>query len=154
MDKSNTTASRLKAIRGPNNPQGREVSKEERRLALRTAFIARFIVLREGRRSKAHRMIEEMVWSDSASADDVLKMFRQAFIANGDKMQPVEKDLQKAFKHAKRSAEYFIDQYLGRVTNSFSDALLDYSRSNSLLFSGESEESPGEGGWILPKNIY
>jgi len=149
MSKNANTFDKLKAIRGPLNPgpARRVFTDEERRLALRTAFIARFIVLREGRRSRAHRMIEEMVWTNDATAEDVANMFRQAFIANGDKIKPVDKDIQKALKHARRSAEYFVDQYIGRATSSFREALTDYMRSNALLFSEEDGDRPRDGGW-------
>ena len=122
-------------------------TESERIIALRTAFVARFIVLREGRRSKAHRMIEEMVWTDDASAENVANMFRHAFIASGDKIQPAEKDITKALDHAKRSIEYFLDHYLGRATTSFQEALEDYQRSNELLFGENREEVPRSGGW-------
>ena len=122
-------------------------SELERRVALRTAFVARFVVLREGRRSKAHRMIEEMVWTEEATAEDVANMFRHAFIANGDKIQPVEKDLKKALDHAERSIEYFMTQYLERATSSFQEALEDYQKSNDLLFGEDEAEIPKSGGW-------
>ncbi len=122
-------------------------TEADRKMALRTAFVARFIVLREGRRSKAHRMIEEMVWTDDASATDVANMFRQAFIANGDKIQPVERDIKKALDHAERSIDYFMDHYINRSSTSFIEALDDYQRSNELLFGEDEDEVPRSGGW-------
>ena len=130
--------------------RGRDCDPDQLRRALRTAFVARFIVLREGRRSRAHRMIEEMAWDDEVTADELANMFRQAFVQNGDKMQPVDRDINRALVHAGRSATYFLEQYLGRSCMSFREALQDYVRSNSLLFGQEDEEVPRSGGWRLP----
>ena len=55
--------------------------------ARRTAFVARFIVLRESKRTKAHRIIEKMSWSDDTTAEELAMMFRQVFIENGDNMR-------------------------------------------------------------------
>ena len=77
-------------------------------------------------------------------------MFRQAFVDNGDKMQPVERDLRRAFEHAHTSVEHFVDQYIERETLSFKEALFDYERSNALLFGEDAEEVPRKGGWRLP----
>lgn len=117
---------------------------------MRTAFVARFIVLREGRRSRAHRVIEAMEWNEATTAEDLYQMFREAFMANGDKLQPVDRDLNRALDHAKCSATYFIEQYIGRATLNFHEALADYQRSNRLLFGDDDEEVPRSGGWRLP----
>lgn len=129
---------------------GEAADPETQRIALRTAFVARFIVLREGRRSRAHRIIEQLSWAESSTADDVYNMFKQAFIANGDKMQPVDRDLKRALAHAKRSVDYFVEQYLGRSSKSFKEALEDYERSNKLLFGEDAETPLRSGGWRLP----
>ena len=131
----------------------REVSPEVRRIAFRTAFVARFIVLREGRRSRAHRLIEELTWGESATADDLLELFRNAFLENGDKMQPVERDLKRAYSHAQRSADYFPEQYMGRASTNFRDSLADYNKSNQLLFGESSDEIPRSGGWRIVQDI-
>lgn len=128
----------------------RKVDPEQRRVALRTAFVARFIVLREGRRSRAHRIIEQMAWGPESTADDLYQMFRKAFLDNGDKLQPVDRDLKRAIGHAERSVDYFIGQYLDRSVLSFAQALLDYERSNQLLFGENGQEVPRNGGWRLP----
>lgn len=128
----------------------RKIDPESRRIALRTAFVARFIVLREGRRSRAHRLIEEMKWTPESCAEDLYRMFRQAFLDNGDKLQPVDRDLKRALGHAERSVDYFIGQYIDRATLSFAEALEDYERSNQLLFGDEVREGPRNGGWRLP----
>lgn len=138
------TASSFAALPGRRPKQ--ELDPELQRAAIRTAFVARFIVLREGRRSRAHRVIENMAWDDRASADELAAMFRQAFIENGDKLGPVDRDIRRALEHARCSAAYFTDQYVGRSTLSFLQALEDYSRSNRLLF-GEDEDVPRTGGW-------
>ena len=138
----------------PPLPAGRagrkEVADSVRSAAKRTAFVARFIVLREGRRSRAHRIIEAMTWDADTTAEELYECFRQAFISNGDKLQPVDRDLNRAIEHASCSADYFVDQYADRVTMSFQEALEDYERSNRLLFGDDPEEVPRSGGWRLP----
>jgi len=119
--------------------------------ARRTAFIARFIVLREAKRSRAHRAIEKMTWQDYASAEDIAEHIRQLFIHNGDNMEPVERDIRRALAHANRSLNHFINEYAQRSTLNFYEALLDYEKSNTLLF-GDDEEQPKVGGWHLPHN--
>ena len=128
----------------------RKIDPEQRRVALRTAFVARFIVLREGRRSRAHRVIEQMVWGPEATAETLYQMFRKAFVDNGDKLGPVDRDLRRAIGHAERSVDYFIGQYLDRSVLSFGQALTDYERSNQLLFGENGQEVPRNGGWRLP----
>jgi hypothetical protein len=128
----------------------KETDPQVRRIAARTAFIARFIVLREGRRSRAHRLIEQLTWDIEATADDVMKLIREAFVENGDRLGPVERDLRRALEHAERSVDHFIDQYVGRATTSFREALSDYDRSNRLLFGEDKEEVPRSGGWRVP----
>ncbi len=120
--------------------------RSAKNLAIRTAFVSRFIVLRENRRTKAHRTIEAMQWDSTVSAEDLLQRFREAFIANGDKLEPVDRDLNRALKHAYISIEHFLGQYLGRTTDSFYESLIDYKKSNELLF-GEDEDSPKSVGW-------
>ncbi len=122
-------------------------NKDARRIAIRTAFVSRFIVLRENRRTKAHRKIEAIVWDDNTTAEELFDEFRQAFIDNGDKLIPVDRDLKRALSHAYCSIEHFVGQYLGRSTDSFHDALKDYIKSNQLLF-GE-EDLPKTVGWRL-----
>lgn len=117
-----------------------------RRNAERTAFVSRFIVLREGRRSKAHRVIEEMSWDETETTRELAKRFRQAFIDNGDKLETVDKDIKRALDHASCSVNHFIEQYLDRTFLSFREALEDYKRSNELLFG---DELPRSGGWRL-----
>ena len=115
--------------------------------ALRTAFVARFIVLREGRRSRAHRIIENMCWEETTTAEELAQRIRQAFVENGDKLQPVDRDIRRALEHARCSVGHFSDQYVGRSTTSFGQALSDYERSNRLLFGDNPEEIPRSGGW-------
>ena len=122
---------------------------QARRAALRTAFVARFIVLREGRRSRAHRLIEELAWTDTTTIEELHKRIRDAFIENGDKLQPVDRDLKRALEHARCSVDHFIEQYLGRNVLSFRQALEDYERSNRLLFGDDPQEVPRSGGWRL-----
>lgn len=129
----------------------RSVDPDKRRVALRTAFIARFIVLREGRRSKAHREIEQTYWSTEATAQDVYRIFREAFVKNGDKLGPVDRDLKRALDHAERSVDHFVSQYCERATTTFREALRDYAKSNQLLFGEDPSgpEVPRNGGWRL-----
>ena len=119
--------------------------------ARRTAFVARFIVLRESKRTKAHRKLELMTWSMSTTAEELAARFRQEFVQNGDNMVPVDRDLRRALAHANRSLNFFISEYQSRATLNFIDALFDYERSNSLLFGAD--EMPKPGGWRLPKEL-
>jgi hypothetical protein len=131
-----------------------EISEELKKAvvrAKRTAFIARFIVLRESKRSRAHRIIEEFDWEDQTSAEDLYERIRQVFIKNGDNMSPVDRDLRRAYGHSKRSLNHFVEEYSARATLNFIDALHDYERSNSLLFGDD--EAPKLGGWRLPKEL-
>lgn len=127
----------------------------EREMALvrarRTAFVARFIVLRESKRTRAHRIIEMMEWEDLTTVEELEERFRRAFIENGDNMTPVERDLRRAFAHAERSLNHFIQEYATRSTSNFIEALFDYERSNQLLFGDD--ESPKPGGWRMPNEL-
>jgi hypothetical protein len=119
--------------------------------ARRTAFVARFIVLRESKRTKAHRRIEELEWDSSTSAEDLAAIIREIFIVNGDNMEFVDRDLNRAMAHSSRSISFFIDEYLSRSTVTFIDALFDYEASNQLLFGVD--EQPKPGGWRLPSDL-
>lgn len=119
--------------------------------ARRTAFIARFIVLRESKRSRAHRRIEELSWDDATTADELGEIIRNIFVENGDNMGPVDRDLRRALGHSKRSLNFFISEYSTRATMNFIDALFDYERSNTLLFGND--EQPKPGGWRLPREL-
>lgn len=119
--------------------------------ARRTAFVARFIVLREGKRSRAHRKIESLAWDPETTAEDLAKVFRAVFEENGDNMRPVDRDLRRALAHASRSLNYFIREYATRATLNFVDSLWDYERSNALLFGHD--EAPKPGGWRLPQEL-
>ncbi len=119
--------------------------------ARRTAFVARFIVLRESKRSRAHRVIELMEWKDEATAEEIAERFRAAFRSNGDKLSPVERDLRRALEHSRRSINFFIMEYEVRATLSFVEALEDYDRSNVLLFGDD--EKPRPSGWMLPSEL-
>jgi hypothetical protein len=129
----------------------RELSPEEIKAhtrARRTSFVQRFIVLREGKRSKAHRFIEMMEWEDQTTAEELYDRFRKAFLDNKDSMTPVDRDLKRALAHADRSITFFIREYNSRSTTSFIESLEDYGRSNTLLFGDD--EQPRPGGWRMP----
>jgi hypothetical protein len=130
-----------------------EVSDSDREIirARRTAFVARFIVLREGKRTKAHRAIEMMEWKDLTTVEELAGQFRQAFVDNGDVMMPVDRDLRRALAHSYRSLKFFIKEYARRATLDFVAALEDYGYSNELLFSDD--DQPRSGGWRLPREI-
>lgn len=140
-----------------STPQGRTTSsltKEQELAAIqarRTAFVARFIVLREGKRSRAHRMIELLTWSKDTTAEELADTIRGVFRDNGDNLRPVERDVRRALAHSSRSLNFFISQYSTRATLNFVDSLWDYERSNSLLF-GQGER-PKPGGWRLPQEL-
>lgn len=119
--------------------------------ARRTAFVARFIVLREGKRTKAHRTIELMEWDDLTTVEELAARFRQAFVDNGDVMSPVDRDLRRSLAHSYRSLKFFVKEYSRRATLNFIAALEDYGCSNELLFSDE--DQPRSGGWRLPHEL-
>lgn len=119
--------------------------------ARRTAFVARFIVLREGKRTKAHRVIEMMEWDNLTTVEELADRFRKTFVENGDNMFPVDRDLRRAVAHSFRSIKFFVTEYATRATKNFVEALVDYERSNELLFSDD--DAPKPGGWRLPKEI-
>ncbi len=119
--------------------------------ARRTAFVARFIVLREGKRTRAHRVIELMDWEDLTTVEELAERFRQAFVDNGDNMVPVDRDIRRAMAHSHRSLKFFVSEYSLRSTRSFVEALVDYERSNQLLFGVD--EQPKPGGWRLPHEL-
>ena len=113
----------------------------------RAAFISRFIVLREGRRSRAHRKIEKLAWTQETTAEEIYEKIRECFIENGDKLTPVDRDLRRALEHAKTAAPYFISQYANRLTLNFRESLKDYQKSNSMFFENEDSEALKTGGW-------
>jgi hypothetical protein len=123
----------------------------EDRLAERTAFVARFVVLREGKRSRAHRKIERMVWGVETTARDLALAFKIVFLQNGDRSPPVDRDLRRALLHAQRAHRFFRLEYAKRSTDSFVDALVDYERSNVLLFGSIAGQRPG--GWRPAKEL-
>ncbi len=128
-----------------------QFSEQELTQARRTAFVARFIVLRESKRTRAHRVIELMDWDKQTTAEELADRIRTVFVENGDSMRPVDRDIRRALAHSSRSINYFVSEYVGRATGSFIDALDDYERSNKLLFGGE--EQPRSGGWRLPREL-
>ncbi|NDC38950.1 MAG: hypothetical protein EBZ48_13020 [Proteobacteria bacterium] len=138
-------------------PQGKKNAPHNREQELtgiearRTAFIARFIVLRESKRSRAHRKIELLSWSKHTSAEELAGLIRAVFEENGDNMRPVDRDLRRALAHSSRSLNYFIAEYSSRATLNFVDSLWDYERSNALLFGGCDRPKPG--GWRLPQEL-
>ena len=127
--------------------------EDEMRLqrARRTAFVARFIVLREAKRTRSHRIIEMMEWSADCTAEALAARFRQVFVENGDSMGPVDRDIRRALAHASRSLQHFVREYEARCTVNFIEALIDYDRSNQLLFGDD--EQPKPGGWRLPREL-
>jgi hypothetical protein len=92
-----------------------------------------------------------MEWDEMASAEELAERFRNAFVENGDNMVPVDRDLRRALAHSQRSIRFFVSEYAVRATASFIDALVDYERSNSLLFGAEDQPKPG--GWRLPREL-
>lgn len=137
--------------------------------ARRTAFISRFIVLREGKKSKAHRQIETLEWTDATTTEELYVMLRDVFSQYGDSPITVERDLRRAKAHADRLNPYkndgqsdtfeshfslwpLIEEYNKRACTNFVDALFDYERSNKLLF-GDEGDQPKLGGWRLPREL-
>jgi hypothetical protein len=131
-----------------------ELNRDEISLikACRTAFIARFIVLRESKRTRAHRKIELLEWQAETNVETLSVIIKNVFVENGDNMVSVDRDINRALAHATRSISFFIDEYLSRSTNNFIDALFDYEASNHLLFGAEDQPKPG--GWRLPADLH
>lgn len=125
-------------------------TEDERRIALRTAFVARFIVLRESRKSEAHRLIERTEWGDIVSAEDLYNEFLEIFSIFKEELFLAKKDLDRALEHSVRSVDHFVEQYAARATTSFSEALRDYWRSNELLFGIKERQRKGKTGWKAP----
>ena len=123
----------------------------ERQVALRTAFVSRFIVLREEKKSRAHRAIEKLEWSKEETASGLFTRFKEIFDSCKDDETHAERDLVKALEHAERSVDHFMEQYLGRATQSFADALRDHKRSNELLFGSGVSYVSSPIGWKVPK---
>jgi hypothetical protein len=119
--------------------------------ARRTAFIARFIVLRESKRTRAHRRIEQLEWHNDTTAEHLAKIIRDIFISNGDNMEGVDRDIDRALAHASRSITFFVTEYSARSTSTFIDALFDYEVSNQLIFGPDDQPKPG--GWRLPTDL-
>lgn len=138
----------------PTNNTQEETTHEDELLLLqarRTAFVARFIVLRESKRTRAHRVIELLEWNLETTAEELYEKFRDVFVQNGDNLTPVDRDLRRALAHSSRSLNHFVREYSSRATLNFIDALFDYERSNSLLFGVDDQPKPG--GWRLPKEL-
>lgn len=119
--------------------------------ARRTAFVARFIVLREGKRSRAHRKIEMLRWNVDTTAEELAKLIREVFRENGDKLGSVDRDIRRALGHATKTLSHFVREYESRCSVSFVEALWDYERSNELLFGHD--ERPKPGGWRMPQEL-
>ncbi len=132
-------------------PEGNSEAQLMMIAARRTAFVARFIVLREAKRTRAHRIIEMMEWKPDTTAEELYELFRNVFVENGDNMMPVDRDLRRALAHSARSLNHFLSEYSVRSTMNFIDALFDYERSNQLLFGDD--EQPKPGGWRLPQEL-
>ena len=92
-----------------------------------------------------------MEWDDLATVEELAHRFRVAFEDNGDNMFPVDRDLRRAVAHSFRSIKFFVREYSTRATRDFVEALVDYERSNKLLFSDD--DAPKPGGWRLPREI-
>ena len=92
-----------------------------------------------------------MDWREQTTAEELSERFRQSFVANGDNMEPVERDIRRALAHANRSLNFFIQEYAFRSTLNFIDSLYDYEKSNALLFGDD--ESPRMGGWRMPQEL-
>ena len=119
--------------------------------ARRMAFIARFIVLRENKRSKAHRKIEQLSWSNNATAEELAEKIRLVFKLNGDNLISINRDLRRALEHASPASKHFVEEYAQRSCNTFIEAIEDYERSNHLLFEGQ--EAPRCTGWRNPAEL-
>ena len=134
-----------------NQAQAEALKSAALERARRTAFVARFIVLREGKRSRAHRKIEFLRWKMDTSAEELAKIIRDVFKENGDKLGSVDRDIRRALGHATKTLSHFVREYESRCSVCFVEALWDYERSNELLFGHD--ERPKPGGWRMPQEL-
>lgn len=118
--------------------------------ARRTAFVARFIVLRELRRAKAHRTIEVMEWEAHTTAEELYEKFYKAFQESKDNLSQAKSDLKKAMEHVQNSFYHFVNEYSQRATLNFVAALQDFDYSNKLLFG---DDLPKNVAWRNPQEI-
>jgi hypothetical protein len=141
----------LKTNTGIAPRESQEAKDQALERARRTAFVARFIVLREGKRSRAHRKIEALRWSPTTTAEELAAIIRTVFKENGDKLGSVDRDIRRALGHATKTLSHFVREYESRCSVSFVEALYDYERSNELLFGHD--ERPKPGGWRMPQEL-
>ena len=119
--------------------------------ARRTAFIARFIVLRESKRSRAHGEIELLTWQAETTAEELAAIMASIFKSHKEDMKSANRDIKRALSHASRSMSHFVAEYVKRSNESFAEALSDYNRSNLLLFGDEKNEDLH--GWSSPARV-
>lgn len=112
----------------------------------RAAFLSKFILLRENKKSKAHREIEKEFWGPEETAQDLYAKFLCIFEKYKD--NKAKEDLKASLKYAKTLIDYFVNQYSTRITLNFGDALRDYKRTHDLL----EENCLKPMGWKIPRN--
>lgn len=123
-----------------------DTDKLEKLIAMRTAFVSRFIVLRAQRRSRANRRLVQLTWTTTETAESLKEQFREILITHGEYKRKADRDLDNAYSFAVRSSELFCVSYFQRATTSFKDALYDFFRSNAMLF-GEDSHKKCYTGW-------
>ncbi|MCS6892954.1 MAG: hypothetical protein NZO16_00045 [Deltaproteobacteria bacterium] len=104
--------------------------------ARRTAFVSKFIILRENKVSRAHEIIEKLAWDDTDSHYTLAKAFEKIFNFFGEDKSYM-KDIEKALLSAKSLSAAFIKEYATRSGKCFLEALLDHERSIFILFGSE-----------------
>lgn len=113
-----------------------EISKLALIRARRTAFVSKFIILRENKISRSHAILERLHWDDTTTYYDLYRAFYKILRAF-DKPLCFKKDLDKAKEHAKTLSPTFVREYANRSGQSFLEALIDYEKSVYILFGAD-----------------
>lgn len=125
-------------------------SKEAIIRAKRTAFVSKFIILREKKISQAHSIIERLLWNQKTDYQTLARVFKRIFKFFNDE-RTYESDIKKASEYAKNLPTYFIKEYDTRSGTSFLQALLDYEKSVFILFG--SDYLKNLLGWAPPSSL-
>ncbi|MCS6960896.1 MAG: hypothetical protein NZT61_00120 [Deltaproteobacteria bacterium] len=110
-----------------------DVPKEVIIRAQRTAFVSKFIILRETKISPAHTVIEMLTWEDKTTYLELANAFEKIFKVTG-RDKTYLKDIKKAIEHAKNLSIAFVNEYARRSGLSFLESLIDYEKSIFILF--------------------
>lgn len=129
-----STKTNLFSVVGLNRASKIGIDMKKYHSALRNAFIARFIVLTNRRRSRANGLLKKLTWTEEVTAEQLAEIIKGIFVSANDFNETIEKDIAKSIEHANYSAIFFTEYYHQRSILSIKEAVEDYKRSNELLF--------------------